>query len=229
MVGPEGHAEVGRGVRRPSVAGPSEAGYSRAGDECDTTSDPLADLLLPDSRLRSKVSPHISTGTDLLQSGTGRPPRMSTNPSRILAARPVCPPGRGTRHALGLLALGLAGVLATACILRPDPRGFGTHSQLGLGECSFRKLSGKPCPACGMTTAFAWSVRGRVDRAWRANPAGSVIAPMVLILIPWLASTSITGRPWPFRTADVPLVGVVLLGVALALANWAVRLLWLLR
>ena len=37
------------------------------------------------------------------------------------------------------------------------------------------------------------------------------------------------GSARPFRTADVPLVGVVLLGVALALANWAVRLLWLLR
>jgi Protein of unknown function (DUF2752) len=154
---------------------------------------------------------------------------MSTNLGRQPAIRHVTRLGRRARLALGLLASGLVGVLATACLLRPDPRGFGTHTQLGLGACSFREMSGKPCPACGMTTAFAWSVRGRVDRAWRANPAGCVIAPMVLILIPWLAASSMTGRTWPFRTADVPLVGVVLLGVALALANWAVRLLWLLR
>jgi len=147
---------------------------------------------------------------------------MNPSPGRNPSVRRL---GWRARGGLAVLALGLAGVLATARALRPDPRGFGTHTQLGLGACAFRELAGKPCPSCGMTTAFAWSMRGRVDRAWRANPAGSLIAPICVLLIPWLTSASTTGRTWPFRSADVPLVTVVLMGVALALASWALRLL----
>jgi len=127
---------------------------------------------------------------------------------------------------LAILALGLIGVLATARILTPDPRGFGTHTQLGLGACAFQELMDTPCPACGMTTAFSFSVRGLWVDAWRANPAGSVIAPSLwLILLPWLLFASISGRTRPFRTADEPLVAAVLIGVALALTSWGVALL----
>lgn len=111
--------------------------------------------------------------------------------------------------------------------LSPDRRGFGTHTQLGLGDCSFLVLMKKPCPSCGMTTAFAWSVRGRPEMAWRANPAGSILAPACVVILPWLLAVAISGRPRPFRTVDGPLVGVVLVGVAMSLASWAVRLLWL--
>ena len=137
--------------------------------------------------------------------------------------------GRRPRMVVAMLAAGLTMVLVTARILKPDPRGFGTHTQLGLGVCAFRELSGKPCPACGMTTAFSWSVRGRFDMAARANPAGSLLAPTCLLMIPWLVAVAVSGRAWPFRTLEGPLVGVVLAGVALALASWAVRLLWLFR
>lgn len=139
---------------------------------------------------------------------------------------PVPRPGRWARCVLAILAVGLLGVLATARVLEPDARGFGTHTQLGLGECAFRELTGKPCPACGMTTAFAFSVRGRWVEAWRANPAGALIAPFLAVaLLPWLVVTSITGRTRPFRSADEPLVASVLIGVALALASWGVALL----
>lgn len=125
---------------------------------------------------------------------------------------------------LAALAMGLVGVLVTARLLRPDPRGFGTHTQLGLGACAFREMTGKPCPACGMTTAFAWTARGRPDRAWEANPAGSVIAPFCLLMVPWLLAASISGRSRPFRSADGPIVFAVLFGVALALTSWGVRM-----
>lgn len=154
---------------------------------------------------------------------------MSLNPGRPPAISHALRLGRKTRATLAMLALGLVGVLVTARALRPDPKGFGTHTQLGLGACAFREITGKPCPACGMTTAFSWCARGRLDLAWRANPAGSVIAPVLLAMLAWLIVASTTGKTWPFRTPDAPLVGVVLLGMALALTNWAVRLLWLLR
>jgi len=45
-------------------------------------------------------------------------------------------------------------ILATAAILTPHPSGIGTHTQLGLGECTFLTTTGLPCPMCGMTTTF---------------------------------------------------------------------------
>jgi hypothetical protein len=133
--------------------------------------------------------------------------------------------GRTARAFLATLAIGIVAVMITARALKPDLRGFGTHTQMGLGPCAFRELTKKPCPACGMTTAFAWTARGRIDRAWSANPAGSVIAPACILIAPWLIFVAISGRPRPFRTVEEPLVIAVLAGVAISLLTWAVRLL----
>lgn len=129
------------------------------------------------------------------------------------------------RVILAILALALIVVLGLAGMLRPDPRGFGTHMQLGLGPCGFREITGKPCPSCGMTTAFSWTMRARFVEGWRANPAGLAIAVMCVMSLPWLFAASISGRTWPFRSAEGPLVGVVLAGVAMALVLWAIRVL----
>jgi hypothetical protein len=75
--------------------------------------------------------------------------------------------GWPTRGLLLVAAAGLAGLLGLAKTLVPDPRGFGTHVQLGLRPCAFATMTGRPCPTCGMTTAFAWFVRGRMDRSWQ--------------------------------------------------------------
>jgi hypothetical protein len=123
-----------------------------------------------------------------------------------------------------LSALGLAGVFAVARRLEPDPRGFGTHTQLGLSPCAFAVITGRRCPTCGMTTAFAWFARGRFDRSWRANPAGSLLAPVCLALIPWLVLGAALGRPLGFRSLEWPLIALLLATVALSLVFWSVRL-----
>lgn len=134
---------------------------------------------------------------------------------------------RPARWGLAILALALAALLATAGWLRPDPRGFGTHEQLGLPRCAFQGVTGVPCPSCGMTTAFAWSVRGRPDRAWRANPAGSVLAPLCGLLAVWLLAVVAWGRPLGTRSVDRPLMIVTVAAVALSLGAWTFqRILW---
>src|SRR4051794_36631374 len=132
--------------------------------------------------------------------------------------------GRPTRIALVVSALGLAAVLGVARWLEPDPRGFGTHTQLGLAPCAFALVTGHRCPTCGMTTSFAWFARGRFDRAWRANPAGSVLAPTCVALVPWLLAGAARGRPMGFRSLDRPLTGLVVVTVALCLVSWTIRL-----
>jgi hypothetical protein len=123
-------------------------------------------------------------------------------------------------------ALGLAGVLGTARLLEPDPRGFGTHTQLGLAPCAFAQITGRPCPTCGMTTAFAWFARGRFDLSWRANAAGSVLAPACVSLIPWLLAGAARGRPLGSRSLERPLTGLVVAIVALSLLSWTIRLIF---
>ena len=156
---------------------------------------------------------------------------------RARVVRPRVTPGVPPRLAwvVRILLVGMAlvftVVLTLAFTLNPydadgNPRTMATHTQLGLPPCNFVTLTGKPCPACGMTTAFSLSVRGRWVEAWRANPAGSVIAPVLgLVLLPWLFVASTSGRTRPFRTVDEPLVAAVLIGVALALASWGFSLL----
>ncbi len=122
------------------------------------------------------------------------------------------------------LAVALAALLAIVGCLEPDPRGFGTHTQLGLRPCAFRLRTGRPCPACGMTTALAWAVRGRLDRSWQANPAGCLLGPLGALLIPWLVFATATGRTLGSRTLDGPLIVLAVATVALGLAAWSLKL-----
>ena len=71
--------------------------------------------------------------------------------------------------ALALLALG---TLLTARLLRPEASGHGTHVALGLPPCGFLLWSGLPCPACGLTTAFAQLAHGELMLSLSANPLG---------------------------------------------------------
>jgi hypothetical protein len=128
------------------------------------------------------------------------------------------------RWAMVLLAVALAAVFSVARWLEPSPKGYGTHTQLGLPPCTFAWVTGHPCPSCGMTTSFAWFVRGRLDRSFRANPGGSVLALASAMLIPWLLVASARGSTPGFRSLEQPLIGVVVATVAVSLVSWTIRL-----
>jgi hypothetical protein len=71
-------------------------------------------------------------------------------------------------------AAACGGVLAVSFLLTPDPRGFGTHEQLGLPPCASRFLFHTPCQLCGMTTSFTYMAHGMPLRALLAQPAGAL-------------------------------------------------------
>ncbi len=134
--------------------------------------------------------------------------------------------GGRSRLALVLGMLGILGLLGIASGLEPEPSGLGTHRQLGLPPCSFQVRTGQPCPTCGMTTAFAWMVRGRLWEAWRAQPAGCLLFPVMVLLALWMLVSAIQGKPaWGARTLEGPLVGLVVATLALCLLAWTLRLL----
>lgn len=132
--------------------------------------------------------------------------------------------GRRPRVLLAAWAVALVAVLVVARRLEPDPRGFGTHEQLGLSPCAFRAATGRPCPTCGMTTAFARFARGELAASWRANPAGALLAPGALVLAAWLVVASALGRPAPFRGWDAPAVVAAGAVFALTVVSWLVRM-----
>lgn len=131
---------------------------------------------------------------------------------------------RVPRIAAAILAAAMLAVLALASRLEPNPRGYGTHEQMGLGPCAFLASTGRFCPSCGLTTSFAWFMRGKLARSWGANPAGSLLAPTGLALIPWLLAVAARGRPAPFRTPEQPLVVLAVAAVAVTLLSWTVRM-----
>jgi hypothetical protein len=96
----------------------------------------------------------------------------------------------------------------------------GTHQQLGMPECSFKRFFGRPCPTCGMTTSFALLMRGDVGGSLRANAAGTLLAAALLALIPWSGWSAIRGR-WLFvRAAEWWILLGLVAAVGLALLRW---------
>ena len=100
----------------------------------------------------------------------------NTNPATAASqAQESRSPARA-RLIAALLLAGCLTVLGIATWLEPDPRGYGTAEQLGTGPCGVLVMTGLPCPTCGMTTAFAHTVRGQWGQAFLAQPGGFVLA-----------------------------------------------------
>ena len=143
-----------------------------------------------------------------------------------LPGRPLTPSGRWV--CLGLAGL-LGGLLLLATSVRPDPRGFGTHEQLGLAPCAFRVLLNLPCPTCGGTTSFAHFVRGHWSEAFHANPAAFAFALSCSLLTPWLVLSAVVGRLPGVVRADWAFIILVAILASLGLSSWLLQLLPALR
>jgi len=142
------------------------------------------------------------------------------------------------RVRLGLVAVatGLVLLFAVAVWIDPygpdgRPRTMGTHQQLGLPECNFMRLTGYPCPSCGMTTSFALLMHGDVVNSLRANAAGTLLALTLLATIPWTIVSAIRARWLWVRSVEPWILRIVIVVVGLALMRWGliVGLAWLRR
>lgn len=123
------------------------------------------------------------------------------------------------------LVLGVClAILALAAWLEPDPKGFGTHCQLGLAPCSLPATLGIPCAGCGMTTAFAHTVRGQWWAALQAQPAGWVLCLATLVSAGLALSALISGRPWRLNLYRATPFRITLVVVGLLLGGWAYKI-----
>jgi hypothetical protein len=127
------------------------------------------------------------------------------------------------RGLFAVVGTGLLAMLATAAWLDPDPRGIGTHQQLGLPPCTFQRMFGKPCPSCGMTTSWAHFVRGQFLQSFDANLGGTLLALLALIVGPWLLISAWRGRHATRVPEDqyIALAGLVV--AAVTTLQWVMR------
>jgi hypothetical protein len=159
------------------------------------------------------VGPHLRSTDKDWQAGEGRPLGVFV---------------RGTL--LGI-ALGLTVVFAVAAWLNPYdefglPRRMETHRQLGLPPCTFQQLAGVPCPSCGMTTSFAFMVRGDLVNAVRANAVGALLAMLCMACIPWSLACAIGKRTYFIRSMEKTLIWLLAAFLTLLMARWGIVVLF---
>lgn len=114
----------------------------------------------------------------------------------------------------------LSALLLIAANLTPNPKGFGTHQQLGLPPCSFLTWTGIRCPTCGMTTSWSHLLRGEILLSFKKNCGGAMFGILAIALVPaciWGAVQNDT--KFTDRLSFITLIA--LLAVALStLLNW---------
>src|SRR5262245_6202429 len=127
------------------------------------------------------------------------------------------------------MAVALLTVFAVALWLDPyhkdgQPRTMETHRQLGLPPCTFKAVTGLPCPSCGMTTSFALLMHGDVLNSLWANPVGTLLAVFCLALIPWSLASAYLGRPLFILSVEIALMRFLVVLISLMFFRWVIVL-----
>jgi Protein of unknown function (DUF2752) len=157
------------------------------------------------------------------------PPAPWSEQDRTAEIVPTVTPVLTRRVRLGLVAVaaGLIALFIAAAWIDPygpggQPQRLGTHAQLGLPPCNFLRLTGYPCPSCGMTTSFALLVHGDVANSMRANAVGTLLALGLLATIPWSLVSAARARWLWVRAVEPWLLWLVIVFVVLALVRWGI-------
>ncbi len=138
---------------------------------------------------------------------------------------------RWVRWMLGAMAAGFVLILGAAAYIHPYgkdddgndvPRTMATHTQLGLEPCNMVVATGRPCPACGMTTSFSLLVHGDVANSLRANWVGTLTAIWWFSLIPWGFASAVRGRLLFIRSGELWLTIGLTIMLTLMVGRWAV-------
>ncbi len=115
-------------------------------------------------------------------------------------------------------------MLIVARILVPNPIGHGTHTQLGLPPCLFLAWTGQPCPACGLTTAFAHMARGELAAALHANVLGVMLFATVIAFVPIGVWAGVRKLPLYATLARVRAARIVVVLAGVGIVQWCARL-----
>jgi len=130
-----------------------------------------------------------------------------------------------SRFFAAVVGVGLLGLLILAGQLRPNPRGFGTHEQLGLPPCTFSLLAGVRCPACGMTTSWSLLTNGRPIEALENHVTGVLLAGLTLAVGMLALVVAVRGKRIDWYRYEVPIAVAATILAGLVLGEWLIRIL----
>jgi hypothetical protein len=141
------------------------------------------------------------------------------------------PANRWVRITLLVLTVPWFFVFVVATQLDPytedgQPLRMGTHKKLGLPECNFKLLVGVPCPSCGMTTSFTLLAHGDVWNSLQANFAGTVLATLGLLFVPWALASAFFGRFVIIRSVEMVVFRIAVCFLILLFGRWGIILIW---
>ncbi len=169
---------------------------------------------------RRQIVPQISEHAGLNREGLTDLCERALGGLRGLAYRRTV--GRSWRTQLAAMAVLFAclAIWCTAGYVKPAVTGIVTHQQLGLAPCNLVAVTGYPCPTCGMTTAFAWAVRGRFFASFAAQPVGLLLAILTVAAAGQAVYVLARGKMWTldwYRATPYRLAG---LSFAVVLGGW---------
>jgi hypothetical protein len=75
--------------------------------------------------------------------------------------------------------------VAAALVLTPGPDVVSLFGHDIPIVCGFRRLTGWPCPGCGLTRSFVFAAHGRIGAAFQAHFLGPLLFGVVASQVPW--------------------------------------------
>jgi hypothetical protein len=123
-----------------------------------------------------------------------------------------------------VLGFACAAPLLAARWVVPGTADLGTHTQLGLPPCGVWLLLHIPCPACGLTTAWAHLARGDLFASLAIHPLGLPLFGLTALLgLRALLGVLRAGSPSAWLLQPTRLHAALGLTLSLALV-WLARL-----
>ncbi|MGQ9780399.1 MAG: DUF2752 domain-containing protein [Bacillota bacterium] len=120
------------------------------------------------------------------------------------------------------LASVVGGALVLPFFLAPSATGLGTHTRLLVAPCLFYRVSGLPCPLCGMTTSLSLLARGRLLASLTAHPLGWLAFLYLCALAGFLVWAAVTRRVarLELRATPVQVFAAIFFAWTLRLVVW---------
>jgi hypothetical protein len=107
-----------------------------------------------------------------------------------------------------VLAAGGVVALAAACLFSPE------HIDDGPVICPFRRLTGLPCPGCGLTRSWVHLTHGW----WRESVLAHPFGPLAVVLVVVLAVLAVRARLRRTAAPSLDRIAKHPLGIAVAVA-----------
>ena len=125
-------------------------------------------------------------------------------------APPLAPATRRERAAGAFLIAALCGAAAFLPADRPFP----------FDICLWRRLTGTPCPGCGLTRSIGLLLRGKWSASLAMHPAGSLFLALFLLVAAGMGLEAAFGRPVAREARRAIGARLLAAGTAIAVLNW---------